>query len=102
MNALFQAVAVVLWLTMIGGLVRVFRGPTAADQMMAALLFGSTGVAILLLLAETMQTDALRDVALVFGLLAAVSAVTFVRRAWPADRPPPDASPSQSDRRRQP
>lgn len=61
---------------------RVLRGPTAADRMLAAQLFGTTAVAVLLLLAETSGVAALRDVALVFALLAAVTAVAFVRLAW--------------------
>ena len=36
----------------------------------------------MLLLAEASGDAALRDVALVFALLAAVTAVAFVRRAW--------------------
>ncbi|WP_265089452.1 monovalent cation/H+ antiporter complex subunit F [Psychrobacter sp. 72-O-c] len=64
------------------GMWRVLRGPTAADRMLAAQLFGTTAVAILLLLAEASSSAALRDVALVFALLATVTAVAFVRRAW--------------------
>jgi multicomponent Na+:H+ antiporter subunit F len=62
------------------GMIRVIRGPTAADRMLAAQLFGTTGVAILLVLADALDVRALRDVALVFALLAAVLAVTFVKR----------------------
>jgi multicomponent Na+:H+ antiporter subunit F len=62
---------------------RVLRGPTLADSMLAAQLFGTTAVALLLLLAQAYDSEALRDVALVFALLAAVTAVAFVRRAWP-------------------
>jgi len=61
---------------------RVLRGPTAADRMLAAQLFGTTAVAILLLIAEATGKSALRDVALLFALLAAVTTVAFVRRAW--------------------
>ncbi len=50
--------------------------------MLAAQLFGTNAVALLLLLAEATETTALRDVALVFALLAAVTAVAFVQRAW--------------------
>ncbi|HNP52847.1 MAG TPA: MrpF/PhaF family protein [Nitrosomonas nitrosa] len=50
--------------------------------MLAAQLFGTTVVAILLLLAQASGNPALRDVALVFALLAAVTAVTFVRHIW--------------------
>jgi len=74
--------ASVLMLTVIAGLIRVERGPNPADRMLAAQLFGTTGVAILLLLADAMEIPALRDVALVFALLAAMAAVAFVKRAW--------------------
>lgn len=68
--------------TLVAGLWRVLRGPTAADRMLAAQLFGTTAVAILLLLAEAGGAPPLRDVALVFAMLAVVAVVTFVRRNW--------------------
>jgi multicomponent Na+:H+ antiporter subunit F len=77
------ALALFLLLNLGAGMWRVLRGPTAADRMLAAQLFGTIAVAILLLLAQVTGNGALRDVALVFALLAAVTAVTFVRRAWP-------------------
>ena len=83
MQLVFLAVALFLLCTLVAGMWRVLRGPSAADRMLAAQLFGTTAVAILLLLAETYDNPALRDVALVFALLAAVTAVAFVRRAWP-------------------
>ncbi|MGD8853970.1 MAG: monovalent cation/H+ antiporter complex subunit F [Gammaproteobacteria bacterium] len=82
MQMLTLALALFLMLNLGAGMWRVLRGPTAADRMLAAQLFGTTAVAILLLLAETSGGAALRDVALVFALLAAVTAVAFVRRAW--------------------
>ncbi len=63
-------------------LVRVARGPTQADRMLAALLFGTTGVALLLLLAEAQAEPALIDAALVFALLAAIAGAAFAQRAW--------------------
>lgn len=75
-------IAAFLMLNLAAGLWRVMRGPTAADRMLAAQLFGTTAVATLLLLAEGTQQPALRDVALVFALLAAVAAVAFVQRVW--------------------
>ena len=83
MQTLYLALALFLLLNLGAGMWRVLRGPTAADRMLAAQLFGTTAVAILLLLAQASETPALRDVALVFALLAAVTAVAFVRRAWP-------------------
>jgi multicomponent Na+:H+ antiporter subunit F len=51
--------------------------------MLAAQLFGTTGVAILLVLAEATSAPALRDVALVFVLLAVVNTVVLVRHRDP-------------------
>lgn len=78
-------IALLLITTLAAGLWRVLRGPTPADRMLAAQLFGTTAVASLLLLAQAMNNSALRDVALVFGLLAAVTVVAFVRRTWRSD-----------------
>ncbi len=82
MDAVYLAAALFLLLTLVAGLWRVLRGPTAADRMLAAQLFGTTAVACVLLLAQVYERPSLRDVALVFALLAAVAAVAFVRRAW--------------------
>lgn len=83
MATFYSVIAVLLLLMLVAGLWRVLRGPGPADRMMAAQLFGTTAVAILLLLAEGLDALALRYVALVFALLAAVAVVAFVRRAWP-------------------
>jgi multicomponent Na+:H+ antiporter subunit F len=82
MSLLSLGIASFLLLNLAAGLWRVMRGPTAADRMLAAQLFGTTAVAVLLLLAEGMGEAALRDIALVFALLAAVAAVAFVQRVW--------------------
>ena len=90
MDTLYLALAVFLMLNVAASLLRILRGPTAADRMLAAQLFGTTGVAILLLLAEAQAVPALRDVALVFALLAALATVAFVKRVWyrkPGDSP---------------
>lgn len=58
------------------------RRPGRADPMLVALLFGSTGVGILVLLAHGGGGPALIDVALVLALLAAISGLAFARRAW--------------------
>ena len=47
MTAVLYTVAVVLALSMLAGLVRVGRGPTAADRLSAALRLSSTGVGLL-------------------------------------------------------
>ncbi len=83
MKILYLALALFLLLNLGAGMWRVLRGPTAADRMLAAQLFGTTAVAMLLILAQAYGNGALRDVALVFALLAAVTSVSFVRRSWP-------------------
>jgi multicomponent Na+:H+ antiporter subunit F len=77
------ATAAFLLVNLAAGLVRVARGPTFPDRMVAAQLFGTTGVAVILLLAHATADAALRDVALVFALLAVVVAVAFAKRGWP-------------------
>lgn len=76
------SVALFLLLNIAAGLVRVRRGPTPADRMLAAQLFGTTGIAVLLLLGEATEERAARDVALVFALLSSLAGVAFVRRFW--------------------
>ncbi len=85
MQTLSFTLALFLLLTLGAGIWRALRGPTSADRMLAVQLFGTTSVAILLLLAQALGNSALRDVAMVFALLAAVTAVAFVRRVWPED-----------------
>ena len=84
MQILYLSIAVFLLLTLVAGLWRVLRGPSSADRMLAAQLFGSTAVACVLLLAQIFDAPPLRDVALIFALLAAVAAIAFVRRTWVA------------------
>ncbi len=82
MSQLALAIALFLLINLIAALLRVERGPTAADRMLAALLFGSTGVGILVLLAGAGFGMPLVDVALVLALLAAITGIAFARRAW--------------------
>lgn len=69
----------VLLLTLIGGLGRVLVGPTLEDRISAALLVGTGGVALLLLLTLLLELSALLDVALLLALLAAVLTVAMTR-----------------------
>ncbi len=81
-SEIYVAFACALLSTIVIGLVRVERGPSPADRMLAAQLFGTAGVGMLLLLAEGLGMPSLRDVGLVFALLAAMTVVAFVKRAW--------------------
>lgn len=78
MDSVLPFAIVFLLLNLGGGLIRVAKGPSAADRMLATLLFGSTSTALLLLLAEWLGQPAVYDVALLFVLLAAVLSVAFV------------------------
>lgn len=80
MEHFYLALALFLFLNIVAGLFRIFIGPTPADRMLTAQLFGTTGTAILLLLAEAMHRPAIRDVALILVLLSLVAVVSFVRR----------------------
>ncbi len=85
MSWLLETVALLLLVTLVLGLIRIWRGPTIADRMLAAQLFGTTGVGLLLVLAELQQIAALRDVALVLALLAVMAVLAFVARVWRRD-----------------
>jgi len=90
MQSFYFGLVLFLLLTLAAGLWRVRRGPTRADRMLAAQLFGTTATAVLLLLAEASALPALRDVALVFALLAAITVTAFTRRLRVADPPGED------------
>jgi multicomponent Na+:H+ antiporter subunit F len=85
MSSFYLVTAVALLLAVALGLGHVFRQPGRADSLLAALLFGSTGVALVLVLGKGLGMARALDVALVFALLAAVIGVAFVLRGWPDD-----------------
>ena len=77
---LFAAAGFVLAMVALG-LIRVLRGPSDADRIMAAQLLGTGGIAALLLLAGATGTAAAVNVALTLALLAAFVSVAFVTAA---------------------
>lgn len=77
MGIFYWSTIVFLLLNLLLGLVRVVRGPEPADRVLAAQLFGTVGVAILLLLARAQDEPALRDVGLVLALAAPLVAISF-------------------------
>jgi len=84
-SVLYLSAAVALLLTIVMSLGHVFRQPGRGDSLLAALLFGSTGVALVLVLGKALGLARALDIALVFALLAAVLGVAFVLRGWPND-----------------
>lgn len=79
MNDFFLAAAVAVLATVALGLVRVIRGPTRTDRMMAAQLLGSGGIGALLLYGTTTETSAALDVALLLAVLTPFAAVAVFR-----------------------
>jgi multicomponent Na+:H+ antiporter subunit F len=68
-----------VFLMVAAGLVCVLRGPGSVDRMMAAQLFGTGGLAALLLLGALHGMDIVINVVLTLSILAAFAAVAFVR-----------------------
>lgn len=75
------------------GLLRILRGPTNAERMMAAQLLGTGGLATLLLLGAATHDAAAIDVTLTLALLAAFASIAFVKAA--ADQDEFDIEPHQ-------
>jgi multicomponent Na+:H+ antiporter subunit F len=78
MDIILPAMVLFLIINLVAGMLRVYRGPTLADRMLAALLFSTTTVAALLILAEWMALPALRNVALLMVMLASILSLAFV------------------------
>lgn len=79
MTGWLLAIAALTLLSVAAALWRVGRGPSAVDRMMGAQLVGTSGVAVLVLLAAALGNPAILDVAVVLALLAAFAAVAFVK-----------------------
>ncbi len=92
-------IALVLLMSLMAGLLRVWKGPMPEDRMLAAQLFGTTGVGIMLVLAQLLREPAIRNVALVLAVLAVLAVVAFVGRvgAHQTDSPPGDEVPHDVD-----
>lgn len=95
MTFVFSTIAVLLLLTVGGGLVRILRGPTAADRMMGAQLLGTAAIAILLVLGIARRVPAAIDLALILALLAPFATIAFVRFAPTVVRPTGDEGDSR-------
>ena len=98
MTLALNLVAAFLLLTLLIALIRIWRGPDPADRMLASQLVGTTGVALMLVLAEAQGMPSLRDVALILALLSVLAIVAFVTRVVGIDRTEKDTSPDQDTR----
>ncbi len=83
MTELWWVIGLVLLLTMVAGVVYLTTRRGGADSMLAMLLFGTVGVATVLVLGRALELARAVDIALTLALLAAVLSVSFVLRGWP-------------------
>jgi multicomponent Na+:H+ antiporter subunit F len=81
MSVVYQTAALFLMLNIGFGLIRILRGPTRADRLLAVQLFGTTGTAILILFSLDLADEAYKNMALIFALLAGIIGVAFTRYA---------------------
>lgn len=86
MTGLLLAAASGLLVSIMVGLLFVTRTRGGAEALLAALLLGSTAVALVLVVGRAMGLARGVDVALVLALLASVLGVGFVMRGWPEER----------------
>jgi len=80
MNTFLSIALIVLVVSFILGLIRVFLGPSTEDRMMAIQLIGTTAVAMLILGSALLNMPSSIDVALVLAVLAAVAALALSRQ----------------------
>lgn len=79
MDVFFIVVIIFLLLNIVLGLLRVWKGPTVADRLLTTQLFGTTGVAILLVLAGYYKELTLLNVAITFNVLAILLVICLVQ-----------------------
>ena len=81
MNIFYIIVVAVLLLCLIVGLIRVLVGPDNANRMLAAQLFGTIGITIVIVLSVLQNNEVITNVALVFTLLASITVIAFLKLA---------------------
>lgn len=79
MSTYLSVITGLLVLILLSGLWRIWIGPTHADRLLVSQLFGTAGVAILILLAIVQVQPVLLNIALVLALLAPITLITFTR-----------------------
>jgi multicomponent Na+:H+ antiporter subunit F len=82
MISIWWIAACVILLNIAIGLGITMRRRAAADSLLAVLLFGTAGVALVLILAQALDRERAVDIALALALLAAVLGVAAVRLGW--------------------
>jgi len=82
MNSIWWIAACGILLNIAIGLGVTTRHRAAADSLLAVLLFGTAGVALVLILGQALDRERAVDIALVLALLAAVLGVAAERLGW--------------------
>lgn len=72
--------SLILLITLGAGAWRVFHGPSGAERALGVQMMSTTTIALLVIAADWQALPALRDVALVLALLAAVVIAALVQR----------------------
>ncbi|MBP0466057.1 hypothetical protein J5Y09_19180 [Roseomonas sp. PWR1] len=80
MSSLLGVAAFAVLLTLVLGLLRVLRGPAAADRIAAAQLLGTAGIAALLLWGAAADSATHADLALTLAVLAPFATIAMVRK----------------------
>lgn len=78
MTTVFNIIALLLFISFLIAMIRVFVGPAKGDRILSLQLLGTTGTAILLVLTINEQFIGLIDIAIVLVLLASISTTVFV------------------------
>ena len=81
MDFFFISVSIFLLLNIGMGLFRVWKGPSVADRLLTTQLFGTTGIAVLIVLAGYLDQPTLLNVAITFNVLA-VLLVICLFQVW--------------------
>ncbi len=81
MSEFLLAVAGFILLTVAVGLVRLLWGPDSMDRLMVVQLFGTGGIAALVLIAAGAGLPPALDVAVTVALVSAMAAVAFAKGA---------------------
>jgi len=81
MSEFLLTVAGFILLTVAVGLIRLLWGPDNIDRLMVVQLFGTGGIAVLVLIAAGAGQPPALDVAATVALVSAIAAVAFVKGA---------------------
>ena len=78
-DALMQGAVAVLGVCLFVCLFRAFRGPTAADRIIAVNMTGTITIALIIFLALMLQEGYLIDIAIIYAMLSFLSVVLLCR-----------------------